>query len=155
MSMIGFSFMELLVLVFLGGSPLSLPLSLPPLPEDPALAQVAPQECLWYLTWAGCAKPDPASKNHTEQLLAEQEVQRFISELETRLRDAIKRGAPQGPQAAQAAVLAEEGPNLLKLLITRAFQNATWPGKPWSSPSSSRVCFHNETPGSDPFSARA
>lgn len=119
MSMIGFSFIELLVLVFLGGSPLSLPLSLPPLPEDPALAGVAPQECLWYLTWSGCAKPDPASKNHTEQLLAEQEVQRFVSELETRLRDAIKRGAPQGPQAAQAAVLAEEGPNLIKLLITR------------------------------------
>ena len=119
MSMIGFSFMELLVLVFLGGSPLSLPLSLPPLPEDPALAQVAPQECLWYLSWAGCAKPDPASKNHTEQLLAEQEIQRFVSELETRLRDAIKRGAPKGAEAAQAAVLAEEGPNLLKLLITR------------------------------------
>jgi hypothetical protein len=119
MSMIGFSFIELLVLVFLGGSPLSLPLSLPPLPEDPALAQVAPQECLWYLTWAGCAKPDPASKNHTEQLLAEQEVQRFVSELETRLRDAIRRGAPKGAEAAQAAVLAEEGPNLLKLLITR------------------------------------
>jgi hypothetical protein len=119
MSMIGFSFIELLVLVFLGGSPLSLPLSLPPLPEDPALAQAAPQECLWYLTWSGCAKPDPASKNHTEQLLAEQEIQRFVTELETRLRDAIKRGAPQGPQAAQAAVLAEEGPNLLKLLITR------------------------------------
>jgi hypothetical protein len=119
MSMIGFSFIELLVLVFLGGSPLSLPLSLPPLPEDPAFAQIAPQECLWYLTWAGCAKPDPASKNHTEQLLAEQEVQRFVSELESRLRDAIKRGAPRGPQAAQAAVLAEEGPNLIKLLITR------------------------------------
>jgi hypothetical protein len=119
MSMIGFSFIELLILVFLGGSPLGLPLSMPPLPEDPAMSQVAPQECLWYLTWSGCAKPDPQSKNHTEQLLAEQEVQHFTSELETRLRDALKRGAPQGAQATQAAILAEEGPNLVKVLLTR------------------------------------
>lgn len=117
--MVGMSFIELLIIVVMGGSPLGLPLSLPPLPEDPALAQVAPQECLWYLAWSGCAMPDANSKNHTEQLLAEQEIQRFTSELETRLRDALKRGAPQGPQAAQAAVLAEEGPNLLKVLLTR------------------------------------
>ncbi len=117
--MIGFSFIELLTLILLGGSPLGLPLSLPPLPEDPVMAQVAPEECLWYLSWSGCAKPDPKSKNHTEQLLAEQEVQRFTHELEMRLRDAIKRGAPQGPQASQAAVLAEEGPNLIKFVLTR------------------------------------
>ena len=92
MNMIGFSFIELLMLNLLGGSPLGVPLSLPPLPEDPVMAQVAPEECLWYLSWSGCAKADPASKNHTEQLLAEQEVQRFTHELEMRLRDAIKRG---------------------------------------------------------------
>jgi hypothetical protein len=117
--MVGMSFIELLIIVVMGGSPLGLPLSLPPLPEDPALSQVAPQECLWYLAWFGCAKPDASSKNHTEQLLAEQDIQRFVSELEVRLRDALKRGAPQGPRAAQAAVLAEEGPNLLKLALTR------------------------------------
>jgi hypothetical protein len=116
--MFGFSFIELLVVLF-SGSPIGLPLSLPPLPPDPAMSQVAPKECLWYLSWAGCAEPDAASKNHTEQLLAEQEVRRFASELETRLRDAIKRGAPQGSQAQQAAVLADEGPNLLKLVLTR------------------------------------
>src|SRR5688500_13464773 len=116
----GFSFIELLIVLMFGGSPLGLPLSLPTLPEDPVMAQVAPEDCLWYLSWAGSAKPDPASKNHTEQLLAEQEVQRFVHELETRLREALKRGAPQeGPQAAQATLLAEEGPNLVKFLITR------------------------------------
>ena len=119
MNMVGFSFIELLIVLMMGGSPLGLPLSLPPLPEDPAMSQVAPEDCLWYLSWAGCAKPDPASKNHTEQLLAEHEIQRFVSELESRLREAIKRGAPQGPQAAQAAMLAEEGPKLVKFLITR------------------------------------
>jgi hypothetical protein len=121
MAMVGFSFIELLIALLMGGSPLDLPLSLPPLPADATMSQVAPEDCLWYLSWAGCAKANPASTNRTEQLIAEPEVQRFISELEARLRDAIKRGAPQGPgpQAAQGAVLAEEGPKLVKFLITR------------------------------------
>ncbi len=119
MAMAGFTFIELFIVLLMGGSPLGLPLSLPPLPADPAMAQVAPEDCLWYLSWAGCATPDPASSNHTEQLLAEQDVQRFVSELELRLREAIKRGAPQGAIAGQAAVLAEEGPNLVKFVVTR------------------------------------
>src|SRR5438105_9192431 len=77
------------LLLFGGGGGLPLPLSLPPLPEDPAMSAVAPEECLWYLTWSGCAKADPASKNQTEQLLAEEEVQRFGSDLERRLIAAV------------------------------------------------------------------
>ena len=41
------------------GSGFVLPLGLPPGPEDPAVANVAPQECLFYMGWASMAKPDP------------------------------------------------------------------------------------------------
>ena len=54
------------------------PLSVPPLPEDPALARIAPQECLWYMSAAGMATPDSGSANKTEQLLAEPERSRVI-----------------------------------------------------------------------------
>ena len=55
----------------LGGMLTGLPLGVPPLPEDPALSRIAPDECLWYFTSAGMATPDPASENQAEQLLAE------------------------------------------------------------------------------------
>jgi hypothetical protein len=69
----------LIYLLTLGGW--GLPLGIPPGPEDPVLANVAPENCLAYLSWAGTVKPDPTSKNQTEQLLAEPEVQALIAEL--------------------------------------------------------------------------
>ena len=45
--------MRLMPLVLFGGSGMGLPLGVPPLPEDPVLAQVAPEECLFYTSWAG------------------------------------------------------------------------------------------------------
>ncbi|HEY2146914.1 MAG TPA: hypothetical protein VGH32_03190, partial [Pirellulales bacterium] len=101
------------LLVF-GGGGLPLPLSLPPLPEDPVMSAVAPEECLWYLTWSGCDKPDAKSKNHTEQLLAEEEVQRFGAELERRLVTALREHA-NGP----GAIAAQEVPKLVKIALTR------------------------------------
>jgi hypothetical protein len=89
-------------------------LSLPPLPEDPVMASVAPEDCLWYLTWSGCAKADPASKNKTEQLLAEEEIQRFGTELEHRVVAAIREHA-RGPEA----IAAQEVPKLIKVALTR------------------------------------
>jgi hypothetical protein len=119
-TMIGFSFIELLIVVALG-SPLGVPLSLPPLPEDPVLGQVAPKDCMWYFSSFGCAKPEKRSKNQTEQLLAEDEVQRFIHEIEARLKDALKRGAPGGPEGQ---ALAEDGAKLVKTVLTRP--TAAW-----------------------------
>jgi hypothetical protein len=101
-------------LLLLGGGGLPIPLSLPPLPEDPVMASVAPEECLWYLTWSGCAKADPASKNKTEQLLAEEEIQRFGTELERRVVAAIREHA-RGPEA----IAAHEVPKLIKVALTR------------------------------------
>jgi hypothetical protein len=99
------------LLTFGGGG---LPLSLPPLPEDPVMASVAPDECVWYLSWSGSAKPDAASKSQTERLLAEVEVQHFGSELERRIVAAIREHA-RGPDA----IAAQEVPKLVKTALTR------------------------------------
>jgi len=66
-----------------------LPVGLPPGPEDPVVANVAPQECLFYLGWASMAKPDPKSPNQLEQLFAEPEVQQLVGEVERRVRDGL------------------------------------------------------------------
>jgi len=62
---------ELLLIVLLGGGGIGLPVGVPLAPEDPLLAKVAPEECLFYTSWAGVSEPDPNSPNQTEQLLAE------------------------------------------------------------------------------------
>ena len=74
---------------------------MPPLPEDAVLAQVAPEECLVYASWSGMATPDAKSKNQTEQLLAEPEVQRLASEIERVIVARIGEGAPR--EQAEAA----------------------------------------------------
>ncbi len=74
------SFGVLPLLLLFGG--FSLPLGLPPLPEDPVISRVAPEECLAYISWAGTATPNAKSANHTEQLLAEPEVQNLISAID-------------------------------------------------------------------------
>lgn len=51
-----------LYLLMLGGW--GLPLGIPPGPEDPVLAKVAPQECLVYLSWAGTARPEALLRGH-------------------------------------------------------------------------------------------
>ncbi|HTQ40377.1 MAG TPA: DUF1559 domain-containing protein [Pirellulales bacterium] len=106
----------MLTFLFLAGAPVSLPLSLPPLQEDPLLAKVAPEQCLWYVSLAGVDKADPASKNKVEQLLAEDDVQHFIHELGAQLQASFAAAAPQNPLGK---ALAEEGPKLLGTLLTR------------------------------------
>ena len=88
-----------------------LPLGLPPAEPDIMMAQVAPEECLVYLSWSGMAEPSADSANHTERLLAEPEVQRFIKEVTDRLTTALKEGAGQGENARRVA---EITPRILK-----------------------------------------
>jgi len=71
--------MELIILLGLGGA--GLPLGVPPAEEVPLMANVAPEECVFYVTWAGQAEPDPNSPNRTEQLVAEPEVQFLVQEI--------------------------------------------------------------------------
>jgi hypothetical protein len=101
-------------LIFMGGS-MGLPLSIPPLPEDPAMARVAPAECLWYMSAAGMAQADLQSSNQTEQLLAEPEIQRLAFEIERQLVRIARRNA----SSARERTLATELPPLVKMLLTR------------------------------------
>ncbi len=89
---------ELIVFLLFGGGA-GLPLGMPPAQEDPLLARAAPAECLFYLCWQGVAEPDAASANHTERLLAEPEVRRFLSELDKRIVASMRREAGDDPQA--------------------------------------------------------
>ena len=45
------------------------------------LAYVAPEECVFFLTWNGWTEADPKSANRTEKLFAEQSVKDFGNQL--------------------------------------------------------------------------
>ncbi len=105
--------LPLTIWMLLGGMPP--PLSLPPLPEDPVMAQVAPAECLWYMSWAGSAEASGTSKNQTEQLLAEEEIQHFAGELERTILLTIR----QQTRGREDTVAAAEIPTLIKAALVR------------------------------------
>lgn len=109
---------HLLLLLGLGGG-FIFPLGIPPGPEDPATLSVAPAECQFYVAWSGTAKPSGQSKNQTEQLLAEPELQKFFAELESRLVRAIR----QGPGRRGA-----EGSEVLPSLVELGKSVLTHPG---------------------------
>jgi hypothetical protein len=104
-----------LLLFFFGGA--GIPLGVPPEKENPLLAYVAPDECLLYASWAGMAKPDPNSKNHTEQLLAEPEVQQLAAALERAFARFMAQGL--GSEGEQAEKLGKTAPLWIRTLVTR------------------------------------
>ncbi len=91
---------SIFTMLLLGGGS-GLPISLPPLPEDPALARIAPEECLLYMNWSGMATPNAKSQNQTEQLLAEPEVQEAVVQIERAILGGIEKNSP--PQQAETA----------------------------------------------------
>ena len=101
------------IMLLLGGGA-GLPVGLPPLPEDPLLARIAPAECLYYTCWSGMAKPNAASTNQTEQLLAEPEIQQMVREIERAILSGVDKNAPPH-QAAMARDAIRWG----KMLLTR------------------------------------
>ncbi len=105
----------MMLIGMIGG--VGLPLGMPPLPEDPVAARVAPQECLFYMSSAGMASPDGKSGNQTEQLLAEPEVRQMAAQL----RRAITAGLAQAmkKQDVPEAVSAEKVVNLAMLPLTK------------------------------------
>jgi hypothetical protein len=88
----------------------------PPLPEDPLIAKVAPEECMLYFSWAGMAPANAGSKNSTERLLAEQEVQNFGRLVEKAIAGSLLRASRDFGLPAAAA---SEGPKLVKAILTR------------------------------------
>jgi hypothetical protein len=94
-------FIGLLPFLFFSGG-FSLPLGLPPLPEDPVISRVAPEECLGYVSWAGTATPNAKSTNQTEQLLAEPEVQALLAAIDGAVTAGINKDAQRGNQRVEA-----------------------------------------------------
>lgn len=105
------SFLSVFGVMLISGGLSGLPMGLPPAEPDVRMTQVAPEECLFYLSWSGMADPSPDSPNHTEQLLAEPQVQRFIKEVTDTLTAALKQGAGQGENAGRVADIT---PRILK-----------------------------------------
>ena len=108
------TFLSLFGSLFLAGGLSGIPLGVPPAEPDPAMARIAPEECIFYLTWSGMAEASPDSTNHTERLMAEPEVHRFIKEITVRLNAAIKTGAGEGENARRVA---EITPRLVREMI--------------------------------------
>lgn len=108
---------EVMIMLLMGlGGGAGIPLGVPPAAEETVLAKVAPDECLFYTTWSGIAQPDPASKNHTERLLAEPEVQSMIAQIEQQIRAAIRRAAAE--EEPQTVPLVEDATKWVKTLLT-------------------------------------
>ncbi len=106
--------MELVVLWGMMGG--GLPLGVPPAPEDPMMARVAPEQCLFYTTWSGMAAPDAASTNQLEQLLAEPEIQHFFTALERQIMASIRKAVKKEEPAA--VPLVDEIAGWVKMLLT-------------------------------------
>jgi type II secretory pathway pseudopilin PulG len=105
------------VFLFLFGfGGLGLPLGMPPAPEDPLLANVAPEECLFYASWAGMAAPNPQSSNPTERLLAEPEVRQFVAEVDRQIRKAVGHAAEKEDPRARALI--QDGSRWARVLLT-------------------------------------
>lgn len=71
--MMGVSTIELLILLFYGWGAVGVPLGMPPGPEDPVMAAIAPEECFAYTTWAAAVEPDP-NANPVEAWLSQPEI---------------------------------------------------------------------------------
>ena len=79
--MIGFTSSVAMLLAVTATGGMGLPFGVPPGPEDPAIARALPGRCIFCVSWAGTASPDAKSRNQTEQLLAEPEVQNFLAQV--------------------------------------------------------------------------
>ncbi len=102
----------LLLTVFMGPG---IPISIPPRAEDPAMVQFAPAECLYLTTWAGMQTPDANSNNRTEQLVAEPQVQKMVTELEARM----KQFAALAQNDGSIVLMCEVVPVLVKAMAAR------------------------------------
>ena len=108
---------EILVMAFFWLGGLAGPLGVPA-PADPMMARVAPPKVLFFMESNGVVAPDPKSKNETERLLAEPEVQAFLSSLRKQGQSALaaldRAGANETAQS-----LAKEAPLFLETFFSR------------------------------------
>ena len=115
MAMMGISEIAIVFAMLFGGG-VGIPLSLPPAEPDKLLDAMSPAEATFYSNWAGIGEIDAASKNATEQLFAEPEIQEFIRKAEAAAVTALAKAGQQDRGAAMASQLA---PTIVKTLLTR------------------------------------
>jgi hypothetical protein len=108
----GFGFLPLTMWIAM----LGLPMGVPPLPEDPMMAKIAPEQCLFYLSSAGVAEPNAKSDNQLEQLLAEPEVRQMSADVERLIDQALAKAVKQ--PGGLAGLNADEAAMLAKLFIS-------------------------------------
>ena len=96
--------LSLFCLVFgsFSASAWAFPFGLPPVADDTLLSKVAPEECLFFLTWNGSAAADPKSTNATERFFAEPEVKLLLNEIHSRFRNATVAAEGVTPISPQA-----------------------------------------------------
>ena len=104
-------------LVMLAGSAgIGIPLGTPPTPEQPAMLQVAPEECLYFIHWSGRAEASAKSVNNAERLLADKEIQQFGTQVLGILRQSMIDLAGDN-QTAEAKVIRELVPLLAETIL--------------------------------------
>jgi hypothetical protein len=109
-SLTSFSSLWFIVMSWLSG--VDVPLGVPPLPPDPALSAVAPQQCLCYVSSAGMAAANPTSRNQTERLMAEPELRQMVLDIEKAIKTSLaetmkERDMPESPSADAILALAK------------------------------------------------
>ena len=106
--MVGMAASEILiVMVFLMGGQMGLPLGLPPGPEDPLMSKFAPAECLFYTSWSSTVSPD-ASGNATERWLANPEIQESFQKLKSAIEALSQQGELREQEFGKQAFLVAE-----------------------------------------------
>jgi hypothetical protein len=99
------------VAVLFGGT-----LGMPPLPADPFMDGVAPEQCIVYSSWNGRAVPSSDSDNETERMLAEPEIQAFVKHVEQMMGAAMAADA-EGNEESE--LLAQTIADLGHMLLTQ------------------------------------
>lgn len=92
--MLGVAFSQFAVVIFIAlGGQLSVPLGMPPGPEDPVMARFAPEKCLFYATWSPTVTPDP-SQNVTERWMAQPEIVTSFDRLKSAMQQISQSSEP-------------------------------------------------------------
>lgn len=94
---------------FFSGGLTGLPISVPPLPSDPVIERAAPETCLFHFATAGLAAPSASSTNLTEQMLAGEEMQEFLSAIATSAARALRMADPRKPGRTDAGMVVVSG----------------------------------------------
>lgn len=100
---------EILIMLMLGGGSM-VPAGVPPLPEDPVLMQVAPQQAMLFVEWFGCGEADGESKNATERLAANPEIKALIGTVKKAIESGIR-----NEMRGEERMIAED---VMKLVLT-------------------------------------